>query len=106
MQFLIVLQLMPKYMSKSNWTEETNKILGEHWNYLVGLNEKGVIKLVGRTNYDVDHEDNRGLSVFEAENLEKANEVLNNDPCIVNGVMKGKVHPFTVFMYNGEVLEH
>ena len=105
MQFIIVLQLQPQYMSKSNWTEETNKTLGAHWNYLVGLNAQGIIKLVGRTNYEIDHDENRGISIFEAESLEKANELLNSDPCILNGVMKGKVHPFSTFMYNGEVLD-
>jgi hypothetical protein len=54
MTFIIILQLLPHYRIKSNWTDETNKILAGHWDHLVGLNQKGTIKLVARTNYDID----------------------------------------------------
>ena len=29
-----------------------------------------------------------------------------NDPCIVNGIMTGELHPLLVFMLGDEILEH
>jgi uncharacterized protein YciI len=102
---MYVLELLPPYKDRSNWTEQTNKTLGAHWNYLVEQNSKGIIKMVARTDYSIDNEDNRGIAVFEAESIEKAREIMANDPCIKNAVMTAKVHPLLLFMYGGKVLE-
>lgn len=106
MQFIIILRLQSHYRVQGNWTADTNRILGEHWNYLVDLNEKGIIKLVGRTDYNIEQDENIGIAIFEAPNKEKAVEILNNDPCMLNSIMSGEVHPLSVLMYNGKVLEH
>lgn len=105
MQFIYILQLLPHYRVSANWTTETNIILSEHWNYLVGLNAKGMIKLVARTDYNIDNDENRGICVFEAENIEQATEIMNNDPCVLKGVMTAKVHPLRVVIYGGEVVK-
>jgi uncharacterized protein YciI len=101
MQFMYVLQLNPQYRNESNWTEETRRTVSEHFNYLKGLHEKGVMKLVGKTAYDVSHDDNRGFAIFEAPSAENATEIMNNDPCIVKGVMNARLHPFNIALYNG-----
>ncbi len=101
MQFIYILQLTEPYTKQENWTEDANRIVGEHFNYLKGLYEAGVVKFVGKTDYDIDHPENRGLSIFEAENEEKANEIMRNDPCVINGVMTAKVHPFRVVFNAG-----
>ncbi len=99
MHFIYILDLGPQYKVKTNWNEETAKIMGEHWNYLVALHEKGVMKLVGRTDYEVENPDIMGIAVFEAETAEKANEIMLNDPCVKKGVMTAKVHPFRLSLY-------
>jgi uncharacterized protein YciI len=96
MQFIYILQLTPTYTDEANWTDETSNIVGQHFNYLKGLYEKGVVKFVGKTEYGVEHPDNRGIAVFEAENAEEANRLMQNDPCVINGVMTAAVHPFRV----------
>ncbi len=97
-QWIYILQLQAQYTKHENWTDDTNRIVGEHLNYLKNLFEQGVVKFVGKTEYDIDHVDNRGISIFEAENEEQANRIMQNDPCVTNGVMTAKVHPFrTVF---------
>lgn len=101
MQFMYVLQLNEQYRNESNWTEETREIVSQHFNYLKSLHEKGVMKLVGKTAYDVTHDDNRGFAIFEANSVEKANDIMNSDPCIVKGVMTAKLHPFNIALYNG-----
>ena len=99
---MYVLQLNEQYRNESNWSEETEKIISEHFNYLKGLHEKGVMKMVGRTNYDVAHDENRGIAIFEADNIEQATVIMSNDPCIIKGVMTAKLHPFNIVLYNGK----
>lgn len=101
MQFIYILQLTGPYTKHENWTDDANRIVGEHFNYLKGLFEAGVVKFVGKTEYDIDHDDNRGISIFEAESLEQAQEIMNNDPCVKNGIMTATVHPFRVVFNAG-----
>ena len=102
MHFIYILHLLPPYKVKSNWTDEANKIMGEHWNYLVNLHEKGVMKLVGRTDYEVEHPDIMGIAVFEAASPENANDIMQNDPCVKKGVMTARLHPFSLALFAGK----
>ena len=104
MHFIYILQLVPHNKVTANWTEETNQIMGEHWNYLVGLNQKGLIKLVGRTDLGLDNDDNRGIAIFEAPDIMAATDIMNNDPCVKKGVMTAVVHPFRLALYGGEIM--
>jgi len=98
MQFIYILQLQPLYTKPENWTDDTNRIVGEHFNYLKKLFEQGVVKFVGKTEYEIDNPDNCGISIFEAANETEALHIMQNDPCVKQGVMTAKVHPFkTVF---------
>jgi uncharacterized protein YciI len=96
MQWIYVLQLQPDYTKEENWTEETNRIVGEHFNYLKNLFDQGIVKFVGKTEYGIEHPDNRGLSIFEAADEAAANAIFQNDPCVINGVMTAVVHPFRI----------
>ena len=96
MQFIYVLQLNEKFRYEKNWTDETNEIVGKHFAYLKGLYENGIMKLVGKTDYGVEHESNRGYAIFEAEDEVKAKEIMLNDPCIMAGVMRADLHPFRI----------
>ena len=104
MDFLCILQLQPHYKVQANWTEVTNKTLGDHWNYLVKLHGEGKIKFVSRTDYDIDNDANRGLAVYVAANEQEAKGLMSNDPCIVNGVMLGEIHPLKVFMLGDQII--
>jgi uncharacterized protein YciI len=96
MQFIYILQLTPAYTEGKNWTTETEQILGQHFNYLKALYEQGVVKFVGKTEYGIEHPDNRGITVFEAENQATADRIMQNDPCVINGIMTAVVHPFRI----------
>jgi uncharacterized protein len=97
--FIYILRLQPQYRKAENWTDETNRIVGEHFNYLKNLNENGIALLVGKSDYDNDHPDNFGICIFYAENMDDARALMNNDPCIVNGVMYAELHPFRVVLH-------
>ncbi len=105
MHFIYILQLQPQYRIASNWTDETRATVGQHWNYLVDLHSKGIVKVVGRTDYDIDHTHNRGYCIFEAESVEKANEIMVNDPCVIKGVMTAELHPLKLFMLDKQLLK-
>jgi hypothetical protein len=106
MDYLCILQLLPHYKVKANWTDATYKILADHWNYLVKLHGESKIKFVSRTNYDIDNDANRGFAIYVADNGQQALDLMMNDPCIVNGVMLGELHPLTVFMLGDKIIEH
>lgn len=105
MHFIYILKLTPTYEQPGNWTEETDKILGMHWNYLVDLHKKGVAQLVGRTNYEPGHKDLLGITVFKADSPEAAAEIMNNDPCVKYEVMSATVHPFNLALLQGVELQ-
>ncbi len=103
MDFICVLQLKPQYRTHSNWTEQTNAVLNDHWNYLVKLHTEGKIKFVSRTDYDISNDANRGYAVYAAENETEARTMAANDPCIKNNVMDFELHPLKVFMLGSEI---
>lgn len=96
MQFMYVLQLTEKYRVLSNWGEESNNVIGVHFNYLKDLHAKGVMKLVGRTDLSIEEPDNHGIAIFVADSEEAAREIMNNDPAVVNGLMTAKLYPFSI----------
>jgi len=98
-QFIYILHLQPQFRKTENWNDNINRIVGEHFNYLKGLNEKGIAILVGKSDYDIDSTDNFGMCIFQAENMDGAKALMNNDPCIVNEVMYAELHPFRIVLH-------
>ena len=92
--FIYILQLKSPYEQEACWTDETRATLGRHWNYLVDLHAKGVMKIVGRTEVPIENPENRGIAIFTAEDEAAAKLIMENDPCIKEGVMEGKLFPF------------
>jgi uncharacterized protein YciI len=75
-------------------TAEEEKIVGEHFAYLQGLTERGVVILAGRTlNTD---ESSFGIVIFRAVSEQAAREVMENDPAVRQGVMEGELFPYRV----------
>jgi uncharacterized protein YciI len=37
-----------------------------------------------------------GISIFEADSLEEAQQIAANDPSVLRGVMKAEVHPYHI----------
>ncbi len=96
MTFIYVLRLTPEYELDENWSPETDRIINDHFDYLQKATEEGKAILVGRTDYETGHDDLFGIVVFEAEDEKAAHDFMMNDPSIVNGVMEGDLHPFSL----------
>jgi uncharacterized protein len=94
MQFLYQLKLIPRLLEEKNWTEEDNAIVAEHFDRLQMLTEKKVVILAGRTlNMD---KDGFGIVIFEADNNEEAEEIMEKDPAVAKGIMTAKLFPYRV----------
>ena len=101
MDFIYILKLTDRYQDPNNWEEETNQILDQHWYYLVDLHAKGIMQLVGHTSYSPGHKDLLGIAVFTTDDEVKAKDIMNNDPCVIHGVMTATVHPFNLSLIAG-----
>ncbi|NPD89933.1 MAG: hypothetical protein HGN29_14570 [Asgard group archaeon] len=74
-------------------TEEENKVMGIHFQYLKSRYDKKKLFLAG----PILEEGTFGVSVFSAESLDEANQFQKQDPAVMAGIMESKVHPFRIF---------
>lgn len=88
-------------------TTDEQKLVGEHFQYLKDLHQKGVVRFAGRAidpgAYPTGVEKGVmlempacGLVVFDAPDADTARKILEGDPAVRAGVFKGKVFPFGV----------
>jgi len=95
-EFLYKLQLVRGDLLRTGPTESEQAVVAEHFAYLQGLKERGVIIFVGRTlNTD---ESTMGLAVFRAESEDAARQIMNDDPAVKKGLMMATLYPFKVVM--------
>ncbi len=93
-QYLYVIRPTRPGMLSSGSTPEEEAIVAEHFAYLQGLVEQGVVILVGRTqNPD---ETGFGIVIFQAESEAAAREVMNIDPAVRKGVMRAELYPYRI----------
>jgi len=97
--YIYILKLSdPKLHDDSNWTDEQNKIAGEHFSYLENLVNDNVVILAGRT----IEEDTFGIVVFKAETWDEALQIMNSDPAVKNKLMTAELHEFSLALMNAK----
>lgn len=74
-------------------TPDEQRIVGEHFRYLLGLKERGILILAGRTQELVD---TFGITIFEAGDEPTARAVMDGDPAVEAGVFAASLHPYAV----------
>ncbi|KJL43350.1 YciI family protein [Microbacterium trichothecenolyticum] len=74
-------------------TPEEQRIVGEHFAYLVELRDRGVLVLAGRTQ---ETEGTFGITIFEADDEPAARAVMNADPAVAAGVFVASLHPYRI----------
>jgi uncharacterized protein YciI len=89
--FIYILKLQSQYEDAAAWTSCTEKIVTDHFEYLSALAKKGVVKHFGRTEKPLDDPDLFGIVVLQVENEEAAADIMLDDPCICNEVMRAKL---------------
>lgn len=98
LQFIYRIQPTRTDMLSTGSTDAEAKIVGEHFEYLKVLVDKGVVLLAGRTLTEDEH--TFGIVVFEAESDAAAREIMNNDPAVIHGVMHAELWPFRVALWS------
>ncbi|MCK5298378.1 MAG: hypothetical protein KAJ76_05695 [Candidatus Heimdallarchaeota archaeon] len=81
----------------SNPTENDNKIMGEHFQYLKDLLAKGKLVLAGPV---LNEKKPMGILIFECETIEEAENLLKSDPSVKSGIqIIKKLEPFKLSLY-------
>ena len=93
-QYLYKIQATQLEMLTERTTPEEEVILDEHFDYLQDLLVRGVLILAGRTmNADPT---TFGIVIYKAGSLPEAVQIMENDPAVKKGVMRGELFPYRV----------
>jgi uncharacterized protein YciI len=95
-EWLGVLTLTEKYTDEKNWTAAEQSIVGEHFQRLIKMKEKGIVVLAGRMELPVSDPNMQGLVIFYAKDEKEATEFMMNDPAVKNTIMLAKVYPYGI----------
>ena len=72
----------------------TKDMMQPHIKYLLGLFEKGKLIMTG----PFTDEAAGGMFVLKVESEKEMNEIVNNDPAIMDGFARSEVRPYKMFM--------
>jgi len=78
-------------------TDEEQAIMGRHADYLDALLQDGTLLLAGPTLGPV----NTGIAIYEAPDEDAAQAILDADPSIQAGLMRGELRPFRASFVRG-----
>jgi len=93
-QYLYKIQPTRPEMLTEGPTAEEQRAVSEHFQYLKGLTEAGVVLLAGRTlNTDST---SFGIVIFRASSDEEARGIMNADPAVRQGVMRAELYPYSI----------
>ncbi|HKP08441.1 MAG TPA: YciI family protein [Microbacterium sp.] len=79
-------------------TSDEQRIVSAHFDYLVGLRDRGILILAGRTQ---EAEGTFGITIFEADDESAAREVMRADPAVAAGVFLASLHPYRIAVARG-----
>ena len=74
-------------------TDDEQRIVADHFAYLVDLRDRGILILAGRTQ---EGEGTFGVTIFEADDETAARAVMHADPAVAAGVFLATLHPYRV----------
>jgi uncharacterized protein YciI len=87
----------PRERFSETMSDEEHRIMGAHFERLQRLHAEGTMILVGPTLGQV----NTGIAVFEAPDEGAAQRIVDEDPAITSGLMRGELRPFHLFLLRG-----
>lgn len=99
-QYIYRIQPTRPGMLTAGPTQDEARIVDEHFAYLKSLAEAGRLFMAGRTLNDDGS--TFGIALFVAGSAAEAAAVLNDDPAVRHGVMRGEVFPFRVAIWSGD----
>jgi uncharacterized protein YciI len=87
----------PREDFAATMTDEERAVWGVHFERLERLTAEGVLVLAGPTLGPV----NTGILVFEADDEAAAQRLLDEDPTVAGGFVRGELRPFRVSLLRG-----
>lgn len=99
-QFIYRIKPTRADMLKTGPTDTEAAVVGQHFEYLKKLTDKGIVLMAGRTLSE--DENTFGIVIFEAESDMAANSIMLNDPAVTQGVMRAELWPFRVVLWSGK----
>jgi len=86
----------------SNSTDEEDRIVADHFEYLKRLTECGTVLLAGRT---LNTDDSAfGLVVLLARSREDAHRIMQEDPAVRGGVFEAELFPYRLALVAETIL--
>jgi uncharacterized protein len=77
-------------------TEKESEIMDKHFEYLKGLLSENKLILAGPC-----LDGAFGIVVFQAESMDVARNIMENDPSICEGIMISELHPYRASLLQG-----
>lgn len=87
----------PRVGFADTMTEAEGAVFAEHFEYLTRLLADGVLILAGPTLGSV----NTGITVFEAPDEEAARAIMEADPTIATGTVRGELREMVIALLRG-----
>ncbi|MFC4786942.1 YciI family protein [Nocardioides sp. MAHUQ-72] len=87
----------PRSGFAATMTPEEESVFAEHFAHLQRLLDEGTLVLAGPTL----GEENTGIAVFEAPDEESARAVMESDPAIASGTVRGELREMRVSLLRG-----
>jgi uncharacterized protein YciI len=97
-QFMLKYEPVKNVQSMQQLSEEEQRILGEHGNYLKGLMAQGTLLFGGQA---LDPKGLWGFAIINAADGQAAAAVLGSDPGVKAHFFKGEVIPFRLVFDHG-----
>ncbi|MCX6029928.1 MAG: family 10 glycosylhydrolase [Chloroflexi bacterium] len=79
-------------------TPEEAELVSQHFAYLEGLTQQGVVVLAGRT--PTTNTSSFGIVIFRAASDKAARSIMAADPAVRGGVMRARLFPFCIALLN------
>lgn len=95
-EWLGVLTLTDKFKTETNWTQQDQATVGEHFQRLVKMKEAGIVALAGRMELSLSDPEMKGLVIFYAKDEKEANQFMQDDPAVKGKMMQAKVYPYSI----------
>jgi uncharacterized protein YciI len=89
--------LPPRDDFAATMTPEEDEAFVDHFSYMEKLLAEGVLVLAGPTLGPA----NTGVCIFEAEDGEAARKIMEADPPVARGLVRGQLRPFKVMQLRG-----
>jgi uncharacterized protein YciI len=98
--YLFRLQPTRSDMHATGPTQAEAEAIAAHFGYLQRLMERGAVLLAGRTTALDDAA--FGLVLLQTDTESQAQALMQADPAVAQGVMRGELHPFRIALWSAK----